>query len=148
MLSANPNQVYLNRMKRLKYERGKKMPSDSIGVPLLFNLSLIALLASCGPSNNMENTPPDGSVAITEPLVTRPLKTPELGSFGIDMSYQDAETKPGDDFFGTQMVDGWTLLSSCLSSSYGSFTVLSDRSDQRVRGIIEDLSQAEHPKAL
>ena len=61
MLSANPNQVYLNGMMRLKYERGKKMRSDSIGVPLLFNLSLIALLASCGPSNNMENTPPDGS---------------------------------------------------------------------------------------
>ena len=65
MLSANPNQVYLKGMTRLKYERGEKMPSDSIWVPLLFSLSLIALLAGCGPNSNVENTPPDGSVAIT-----------------------------------------------------------------------------------
>lgn len=147
MLSANPNQVYLNGMKRPKYERGKKMPSDSIGVPLLFNLSLIALLASCGPSNNMENTPPDGSVAITEPPDNATLKTPELGSFGIDMSYQDTETKPGDDFF-RYANGGWldTFELPASRSSYGSFTVLSDRSDQRVRGIIEDLSQTEPPQ--
>ncbi len=123
------------------------MPSDSIGVPLLFNLSLIALLASCGPSNNMENTPPDRSVAITEPLGNATLKTPELGSFGIDMSYQDNETKPGDDFFryaNGEWLDTFELPAS--RSSYGSFTVLSDRSDQRVRGIIEDLSQTEPPQ--
>ena len=147
MLSANPNQVYLNGMTRLKYERGKKMPSDSIGVPLLFNLSLIALLASCGPSNNMENTPPDGSVAITEPPDNATLETPELGSFGIDMSYQDTEIKPGDDFF-RYANGGWldTFELPASRSSYGSFTVLSDRSDQRVRGIIEDLSQTEPPQ--
>ncbi|MGB0559026.1 MAG: M13 family metallopeptidase [Pseudohongiellaceae bacterium] len=123
------------------------MPSDSIGVPLLFNLSLIALLASCGPSNNMENTPPDGSVAITEPTDNATLKTPELGSFGIDMSYQDTETKPGDDFF-RYANGGWldTFELPASRSSYGSFTVLSDRSDQRVRGIIEDLSQTEPPQ--
>ena len=123
------------------------MPSDSIGVPLLFNLSLIALLASCGPSNNMENTPPDGSVAITEPPDNLTLKTPELGSFGIDMSYQDTETKPGDDFF-RYANGGWldTFELPASRSSYGSFTVLSDRSDQRVRGIIEDLSQTEPPQ--
>ena len=123
------------------------MPSDSIGVPLLFNLSLIALLASCGPSNNMENTPPDRSVAITEPLGNATLKTSELGSFGIDMSYQDNETKPGDDFF-RYANGGWldTFELPASRSSYGSFTVLSDRSDQRVRGIIEDLSQTEPPQ--
>lgn len=123
------------------------MPSDSIGVPLLFNLSLIALLASCGPSNNMENTPPDGSVAITEPTDNETSKTPELGSFGIDMSYQDTETKPGDDFF-RYANGGWldTFELPASRSSYGSFTVLSDRSDQRVRGIIEDLSQTEPPQ--
>ena len=123
------------------------MPSDSIGVPLLFNLSLIALLASCGPSNNMENTPPDRSVAITEPLDNATLKTTELGSFGIDMSYQDTETKPGDDFF-RYANGGWldTFELPASRSSYGSFTVLSDRSDQRVRGIIEDLSQTEPPQ--
>ena len=122
------------------------MPSDSIWVPLLFTLSLIALLAGCGPNSNVGNTPPDGSVAITEPLGNATL-TPELGSFGIDMSYQDAETKAGDDFFryaNGRWLDTFELPAS--RSSYGSFTVLSDRSDQRVRGIIEDLSQAEPPQ--
>ena len=93
------------------------MPSDSIGVPLLFNLSLIALLASCGPSNNMENTPPDGSVAIIEPPDNAALKTPELGSFGIDMSYQDTETKPGDDFF-RYANGGWLDTFESVSSTH------------------------------
>jgi len=122
------------------------MPSDSIRVPLLFCLSLIAMLAGCGPSNNVENTPPDSSVAMTEPLGNATL-TPELGSFGIDLSYQDVETKAGDDFFryaNGVWLDTFELPAS--RSSYGSFTVLSDRSDQRVRGIIEDLSQAEPPQ--
>ena len=122
------------------------MPSDSIWVPLRFSLSLIALLAGCGSDSNVGNTPPDGSVPITEPLGNATL-TPELGSFGIDMSYQDAETKAGDDFFryaNGRWLDTFELPAS--RSSYGSFTVLSDRSDQRVRGIIEDLSQAEPPQ--
>lgn len=122
------------------------MLSDSTGVPLLYSLSLIALLASCGPSNNMGNTPPGGSVAVTEPLDNGTL-TPELGNFGIDMSYQDADTKAGDDFF-RYANGGWldTFELPASRSSYGSFTVLSDRSDQRVRGIIEDLSQTEPPQ--
>ena len=122
------------------------MPSDSIWVPLLFSLSLITLLAGCGSDSNVGNTPTDGSVAITEPLGNATL-TPELGSFGIDISYQDAETKAGDDFFryaNGRWLDTFELPAS--RSSYGSFTVLSDRSDQRVRGIIEDLSQAEPPQ--
>ena len=122
------------------------MPSDSIGIPLLFSLSLIALLAGCGQSDNVGKTSPDSSVTNTEPLGNATL-TPELGSFGIDMSYQDAETKAGDDFFryaNGGWLDTFELPSS--RSSYGSFTVLSDRSDQRVRRIIEDLSQAEPPQ--
>ena len=112
------------------------MPSDSIWVPLLFSLSLITLLAGCSPDSNVGNTPTDGSVAITEPLGNATL-TPELGSFGIDMSYQDAETKAGDDFFryaNGRWLDTFELPAS--RSSYGSFTVLSDRSDQRVSGIL------------
>ena len=122
------------------------MLSDSTGGPLILSISLIALLASCGPSNNMGNKSPDGSLLVTEPLDDATL-TPELGSFGIDISYQDADTKAGDDFF-RYANGGWldTFELPASRSSYGSFTVLSDRSDQRVRRIIEDLTQAEPPQ--
>ena len=69
---------------------------------------------------------------------------PELGSFGIDLSHQDPDIRPGDDFFryaNGKWLDSFELPAS--RSNYGSFTVLSDRSDQRVRTIIDDLSSRE-----
>ena len=72
---------------------------------------------------------------------------PELGSFGIDLSHQDPDIRPGDDFFryaNGKWLDSFELPAS--RSNYGSFTVLSDRSDQRVRTIIDDLSSREPAK--
>ena len=69
---------------------------------------------------------------------------PELGDFGIDLSQQDPNTKPGDDFFrfaNGKWLDEFTLPAD--RSNYGSFSVLGDRSDERVNTIIEDLSAAE-----
>ena len=69
---------------------------------------------------------------------------PELGSFGIDLSHRDLDERPGDDFFryaNGKWLDSFELPPS--RSNYGSFTVLSDRSDQRVRSIIDDLAVAE-----
>ena len=69
---------------------------------------------------------------------------PELGSFGVDLSHQDPDIRPGDDFFryaNGKWLDSFELPAS--RSNYGSFTVLSDRSDQRVRTIIDDLSSRE-----
>ena len=122
----------------------KKMASDSILFPFLCGLTLVALLISCGPDSNMGEAPVNGSETIANPLETPDNSTPELGNFGIDMSHQDPETKAGDDFF-RYANGGWldTFELPASRSSYGSFTVLSDRSDQRVRGIIEDLSQTE-----
>ena len=122
----------------------KKMASDSILFPFLCGLTLVALLTSCGPDSNMGEAPVNGSESIANPLETPDNSTPELGNFGIDMSHQDPETKAGDDFF-RYANGGWldTFELPASRSSYGSFTVLSDRSDQRVRGIIEDLSQTE-----
>ena len=70
--------------------------------------------------------------------------TPELGSFGIDLSHQDSNTRPGDDFFrftNGQWLDSFVLPED--RSNYGSFSVLTDRSDARVREIIMDLSSSE-----
>ena len=69
---------------------------------------------------------------------------PELGDFGVDLSQQDPDTKPGDDFF--RFANGKWLNEFTLPadrSNYGSFSVLGDRSDERVNTIIEDLSAAE-----
>ena len=92
----------------------------------------------------MGEAPVNGFETIANPLETTGNSTPELGDFGIDMSHQDPETKAGDDFF-RYANGGWldTFELPASRSSYGSFTVLSDRSDQRVREIIEDLSQTE-----
>lgn len=62
----------------------------------------------------------------------------------MDVSHQDTNTRPGDDFFrytNGQWLDTFELPAS--RSNYGSFTVLSDRSDQRVRTIIDDLTNIE-----
>ncbi len=87
--------------------------------------ALCALLAACGPGGS-----------------GRP--GPELGAFGIDLSHQDPDTRPGDDFFrfaNGKWLDDFELPAD--RSNYGSFTVLSDRSERRVRAIIDDLAAAE-----
>lgn len=76
--------------------------------------------------------------------VPAPKPTPELGDFGIDLSQQDPAIKPGDDFF--RFANGKWLEEFELPadrSNYGSFTVLGDRSDQRVNAIIDELAAAE-----
>jgi len=75
---------------------------------------------------------------------SNPSASPELGSFGIDLSHQDPSVRPGDDFF--RYTNGAWLDSFELPadrSNYGSFTVLGDRSDERVRTIIDDLTSME-----
>ena len=120
------------------------MVSDSIIFRSLWPLASIALLSSCGSDSDIGGVPLNGQETAASPRETTTNLAPELGSFGIDMSHQDPTTKAGDDFF-QYANGGWldTFELPASRSSYGSFTVLSDRSDQRVRGIIEDLSQTE-----
>ena len=65
--------------------------------------------------------------------------SPELGSFGVTLADIDENIKPGDDFFehvGGKWIKTFEIPSD--RSSYGSFTVLAERSETRVRKIIED----------
>ena len=106
----------------------------------------VSLMLSC--SN--DETPATADDSATKPAddlnasdIISPA-SPELGSFGIDLSYQDPSVHPGDDFFryaNGKWLDSFELPPS--RSNYGSFTVLSDRSDQRVRSIIDDLASSE-----
>ena len=69
---------------------------------------------------------------------------PELGTFGVDLDARNTAIKPGDDFFmyanGT-WYDNFVMPAD--KTSYGSFAVLADRSEERVQGIIENVSSVE-----
>jgi putative endopeptidase len=104
--------------------------------------SALVVLASCG-------TEEQTGSAIEQPSTTDITSTqasaqPELGNFGIDLSHQDPDTRPGDDFF-RYTSGGWldSFEIPASRSNYGAFTVLRDRSDHRVRKIIDDLTAIE-----
>jgi predicted metalloendopeptidase len=67
---------------------------------------------------------------------------PELGSFGIDLTARDLSVKPGDDFFkyasGT-WYENYEMPAD--KTSYGAFAVLAERSEDRVKAIIDDVSK-------
>lgn len=61
-----------------------------------------------------------------------------FGAWGIDTAGMDTGVKPGDDFFG--YVNGtWAknMVIPADRSNYGSFTLLRDLSEQRVRALVE-----------
>lgn len=111
------------------------------------SLSIAAVLVACGgeeptPTSTASNQTAPTTAPAAQPEVAT--GQPELGSFGIDLSNQDTSVRPGDDFF--RYANGLWLDTFELPadrSNYGSFTVLSDRSDERVRTIIDDLSGME-----
>jgi putative endopeptidase len=73
---------------------------------------------------------------------------PELGSFGIELDARNLDVKPGDDFFmhasGT-WYDNFEMPSD--KTRYGAFSVLADRSEDRVKQIIDDISKAKELNA-
>ena len=110
---------------------------------LLF--TLCAGLVACGSDESgVETTQAGTDNGATPAVESVAVSTPELGSFGIDLSHQDANTRPGDDFFrytNGSWLDSYELPAD--RSNYGSFSVLGDRSDERVRTIITDLASIE-----
>jgi putative endopeptidase len=120
-----------------------------MSTPLKISWLLASLtLAACGSDNTQapdssSAEAPVATAAASEPEV---VATPELGSFGIDLADQDASIQPGDDFFrfaNGHWLDTYELPAD--RSNYGSFNVLTDRSDERVRTIIDDLGTIEPP---
>jgi len=70
--------------------------------------------------------------------------SPELGSWGVELAHIDDSVDPGDDFF--RHVSGKWLDSYELKpdeTRYGSFLVLRDRSEERVKAIIDSLGEVE-----
>jgi putative endopeptidase len=119
----------------------KKMSSFPFRISFLLSFFSSGLLVSCSEEESQSSSP----ALLDSPSNSELTEIrPELGSFGIDLSHQDPDTSPGDDFFryaNGKWLDTFELPAS--RSNYGSFTVLSDRSDRRVRSIIEELTQTE-----
>ncbi len=125
------------------------MSSSTTKFSRALSLSMAGLLSACGSEEtNVEPVVSSASneaiASLQTPAASLETESPELGSFGIDLSHQDPNTRAGDDFFryaNGKWLDTFELPAS--RSNYGSFTVLGDRSDQRVREIIDDLTNIE-----
>lgn len=67
----------------------------------------------------------------------------EIGTFGVDLTARNEAVKPGDDFFmyasGT-WYDNYELPAD--KTRFGAFTALAERSEDRVKSIIDELSGA------
>ena len=72
------------------------------------------------------------------------LNQAELGSFGVDLSARNEAIKPGDEFFmyasGT-WYDNYELPAD--KTRYGAFTALAERSEERVKNIVDGLLEKE-----
>jgi len=99
---------------------------------LLASASL-ALLAACSPAP----TGPDSDTTASNQ--TMPAGTPELGSWGVETQHVSETVHPGDDF-NRYVNEGWLDTTELPAgfSSYGAFTELYLRSEERIEGIINE----------
>lgn len=80
----------------------------------------------------------------TETAAAQISQEAKLGSFGIATENIDESVKPGDDFY--RYVNGIWLKNTEIPadrSNYGSFSILADEAELRVRTIIEDAAKSD-----
>jgi len=113
------------------------------------SIAVIALtLASC--KNGSDET----SSAATKPAASEASTAakadakPILGSFGIATDNMDLSVDPGENFY-EYVNGGWLSATEIPSdrSRYGSFSILRDKSEKRVREIIEAAAKSDSPSA-
>ena len=78
------------------------------------------------------------TTTITTTTTARVPVAPRYGTWGVDLSAMDTSVKPGDDFF--RYVNGkWAATAQIPpdKTSYGSFVMLRDLSEARVRAILD-----------
>jgi predicted metalloendopeptidase len=71
----------------------------------------------------------------------------QIGPWGIDLAQIDRSVNPGDDFY--RFVNGKWLANIEIPAdrpSYGAFTAVADRSERKVREIVDDAMAAKAPK--
>lgn len=82
------------------------------------------------------------SEAAVGPVKPRDASAPTYGSFGFDAAGMNRQVQPGDDFYG--FANGTWATTTAIpadKSSYGSFNVLSDLSEARTRGILDEAAK-------
>lgn len=92
-------------------------------------------ISACSENNNNKES-------AETPMTTQQTPVgPELGSFGVELSARNLDIKPGDDFFmyasGT-WYDNYVMPAD--KTSFGAFAALAERSEDRVKVIIEDIA--------
>jgi putative endopeptidase len=124
---------------------------------LLLGAASLALITAC--AHHKEAPPPstlDAAPAIAEATPPAKFVTPEglelatadvWGDWGFNLDNRDLSVKPGDDFYryanGTWLA---TFEMPADRTRYGSFELQREKSEQRVRKIIEELA-ASNPAA-
>ncbi|MFY8325779.1 M13 family metallopeptidase [Pseudoalteromonas sp. ZZD1] len=95
-------------------------------------------LAGC---SKPETTEVETQTAKTAEATTTTEQKAELGSFGVDLTARNDAVKPGDDFFmyasGT-WYDNYEMPAD--KTRYGAFSGLAERSEERVKEIIEEIA--------
>ncbi len=120
---------------------------------LMMGAAAIALLTACNNADIKNDTPaaeaieassseaaPAGKYLTSEGLE---LSTADYwGDWGVDLTQRDESVTAGDDFY--QHVNGKWLNSFEIPADrtrYGAFTLLAEKSEQRVRKIIEEIAE-------
>jgi len=106
--------------------------------------SLLALTLSLTACNNAATEAVTEDAAKSIAMAAKPV----LGSYGIATENMDKTVKPGDNFFN--YVNGTWLANTEIPSDrsrYGSFSILRDQSEDRVRKIIENAASKDNPTA-
>ncbi len=108
-----------------------------MGKRLLLSAAAVALTAALAACDKLPGQADGDAAATQETAVAAP--APELGAFGVTTADIDGEVAPGDDFYkyvSGKWIDTFEIPEEF--SSYSSFTVLFERSEKRVKKIIED----------
>jgi putative endopeptidase len=113
---------------------------------LLLGAASLALITAC--AHHKDVAAPDAleaaALAPAKPAQELKLSAPDVwGDWGINLDTKDTSVRPGDDF--NAYVNGAWISSFEIpadQSRYGSFDLLREKSEQRVRFIIDDLAAA------
>lgn len=100
------------------------------------SVAVAALMIAACSDDQQTNTGTDAATEVADAMVK-----PELGTWGVDLTARKESVKPGDNFF--EYANGsWldTFEIPADKSNYGAFTVLGDRSRDRAKAIIDDLT--------
>ncbi|WNO52877.1 M13 family metallopeptidase [Stakelama saccharophila] len=110
-------------------------------------LTTTAMLAGCATTASNQSAALDDASAPLEKAAVDTVKpqdapAPQIGTFGFDEAGMDRAVAPGNDFY--DYANGaWQKKTEIPAdrASYGLFAVLSDLSEKRTRGILEDAAK-------